>query len=584
MDILLSFGTLGTVLVQGGYFPTVFLIVTLVMSGGFVFVKKPIILRGTWWGWALAGWYLCSAICRGYRSDAFSQASLPLCCALFLAVYCCLPKTKKSSYLNILMTGTGILAGISILAFSGVLPLNEAVTSHRLQGTFQYANAAGSWFAAIALLTQDCEDFCCRKFALANIIALFLTRSTGALGVYMVIQGIRAFSRRREGAWADAVLLHIAALPFAAFFFMVSGWPAIPALILSYFLGWHLEQLLETAKRLRLQWVCLFFGGAAVAAFIAGQRFASSMGTFIERLVQMKDGLAAISLHPVFGLGAGSWAELVPYYQSAQYSATVIHSSPILIGVDAGIPAMLLALGLIVSGWRRGGRTPSQNMAAMLLIIHSVFDFTMCFYPLTVLLLALLFVEDENNDNSSKNTMQRTAAIWRMGAVACALLSAWLLASELETKQLNARVNAQNWSAAVIYYEDRQLLFGKSQKARTAYVHALYGEGDLEGVLRSTEKIEQLSLNELLLRAQALKETGDQDGACELLLEQLELRLYQTELFRQTAELFLHWEADEGTINAYNQIVDLANDSRTFLGALMGNQVYIERICLKEEK
>lgn len=575
MDILLSISTLGTALLQGGYFPTVFLIASLVLFAALMFVKRPVIPHDLWWGLALAGWYLLAALRRGYSADTLSQASLLMCCALFLLLYCNLPGEKKNHCLQILMMGSGLLAGVSILAFTGVLPLDGAVTSHRLQGTFQYANAAGSWFAAMALLTQNHNDRRCRGFFLSNLTALLLTRSTGALGLYAVMQCWRALLRRREGEWANIVLLNVSALPFAAFFFLVPGWPSVPALVLLYFGGWHLERLLSAAKKLRLEWACLLFCGGAASAFLAGGRFASSLGTFAERLVHMKDGLGAILLHPVFGLGAGEWARAVPYFQSAQYSATVIHSSPVLIGADAGMPALLLALGGIVAGWRRGGRTLSQNLAAVLLALHCVFDFTMRFYPLAVLLLALLFAGEHKD---GKTTGRRAVVACRLGAGVCAALSAWLLVGELATKQLNALTNTRDWPGAVAYYDNRRLLFGESNKARSAYVYALFHKGDMEGVLRATGTMEYLPLHELLLRAQAMKALGDQDGACVLLLDQLSLQLYQTELFQRTAELLLLWEANAETISAYNQIVDLANENQTFLGNLMGDQVYIDKI------
>lgn len=581
MSLLLAAVTLGTTLLQGGYFPTIFLIASFVTVCGLMFVKDFMGSCHLWWGWLLAVWYLCAALYYGYRADSLSQAFLPASCMLFLITYCELPGESKEKYFNAVTVGSGVLAGISILAFSGVLPLAGSVTAHRLQGTFQYANAAGSWFAALALLTQDCDNRRYRHFVLVDMTALFLTRSVGALALYAVMQAIRGFRRRKERVWADVVLLHAAALAFAAFFFLIPGWPAVPALFLLYALGWNAERLLSMGKWIRLQWICLPLGGGAAAALLASRRFASSLATFVERLVQMGDGLGAICQHPLFGLGAGNWAELAPGYQSAQYSATVIHSSPILIGVSAGIPAVLLAAGLVVSGWRQGGRSPSQGLAAALLIAHSVFDFTMRFYPLAVLLLALMFAGEGTRQAGGAKVPARVPV--RVGAAFCALLGVWLLAGELETKRLNVQVNMANWSAAATFYENRRLLFGDSRKARTAYLYALYGSGDLEGVLRATPDEDALALDELLLRARALEATGDRDRACTLLLGQLERRLYQVELFRQTADLFRLWDADGDAVDAYNRLAELANNSQTFLGTLKGDQVYIEKILLWEE-
>lgn len=578
MELLLALTTLGTALVQGGYFPTVFLLAALAAACGLLFTRCPADPGRTWWAWALAGWYLCAALRWGYRSDSLAQAFLPAGCALFFTACCGLSPADRSRYFSHILLGSGALAVLSLLAFSGVLPFHGAVTAHRLQGTFQYANAAGSWFAAMALLAQDCPDARCRKLTMVHITALFLTRSTGALALYAAMEILRIFLRRKEGVWADCVLQHGAALAFAALLFFLPGWPVLPALALLGLLSWRWERLAALGARLHLQWACLALGAAAAVAVLLSPRFSTSLGTFVERIVQMKDGLGAMLRHPVFGLGAGSWALLSPYYQSAQYSASVIHSSPVLIGVDAGLPAAALAAGLVVSGWRRGGRSLSQSLAAALLILHSVLDFTMRFYPLATLLLALLSAGAGRD--APQTPRQRSLPFHRAGAAACALLSLWLLAGELETKQLNARVNAGDWAGAAACYQDRRWLFGDSRKARGAYLYALYGAEDRQGVLSAAQGAQDLSLDELLLQAQAMEELGDREGACTLLLEQLEQRLYQVELFQATAERFRLWEVEEDTIDAYNRLADRANDSQTFLGALKGDQVYIDKINL----
>lgn len=582
MELLLTLTTLGAALVQGGYFPTMFLFAAFATACGLLFTRRPAALGQTWWAWALAGWYLCAALRWGYRADSLAQAFLPACCALFFTACRSLSEADRARYFNHILLGGGALAGLSLLAFSGVLPLNGAVTAHRLQGTFQYANAAGSWFAAMALLAQDCLDARCRKLTMVNITALFLTRSTGALGLYAVMQILRAFLRRKEGVWADCVLLHAAALAFAAFLFLIPGWPALPALVLLGLLSRHWARLSALGKRFHLQWACLILGIAATAGILASRRFAVSLGTFVERIVQMKDGLGVILHHPAFGLGAGSWALLAPYYQSAQYSASVIHSSPVLIGVDAGLPAVVLAAGLVISSWRRGRRSLSQNLAAVLLILHSIFDFTMRFYPLAVLLLALLSTGTEASELQAPR--QKGIPLRRAVAAVCALLGLWLLAGELETKQLNARVNTGDWAGAAAYYEDRRWLFGDSRKARAAHLYALYGAENWQGILNSTQGAQDLSLDELNLRAQAMEALGDQEGACTFLLEQLEQRLYQVELFQRTAELFRLWEVDGDTVDTYNRLVEQANGSQTFLGTLKGDQVYIDKLDLGGNK
>lgn len=571
MEYFLALTVLACVLVQGGYFPTIFLLAGLVLAGGLVCakIKKSF---GICLVWALAVWYLCAALQTGYRADVCAQAFLPVSCAMFLTLYRSLPGAKRERFFSILILGGGAVAGISILAFCGVLPLNGAVTARRLQGTFQYANAAGSWFAATALLAQDSGDSRCRKLSAVNITALFLTRSTAAIGLYLLMQGIRAFSRRKDSVWIDAILLHTAALAFAVVFFLVPGWPAVPILLALFLLGWQMDRVGPICRRFHIQWFSLILAAAALVAALYSQRFASSVSTFAERLVQMKDGLEALMCHPLFGLGAGNWSVLFPYFQSAQYSAAVIHSSPIMIGVDAGIPALAISAGLVVLGLKTGRRNLPQNLALSLLLLHSMFDFTMRFFPLAVLLLALLFADEEVCADSSRT------ALWKGTAAVCALLCIWLLGGELSGKKLNTYVNARNWTAAQEYYEERRFLFGESREARKAYVCAAYQDGNMELVLRLTQDTEGLYPDELLQRAMALMAVGDRDGACDFLLSQIEHRLYQPGLFQKAAELFRLWKVDDATINRYNRLVEQANQRRTILGDLMGNQVYIDKM------
>lgn len=571
-EIFLTLLTLGAVLLQGGYYPTVFLLAALILAA-LLLVRRRASLPVERCLWLMALLYLAASAAQGYQADSLAQAALPGACALFLAAYRTLPGPKRTSLLAGLLAGSGVFAAMALLAFCGLLPLRGAVVSHRLQFTFQYANAAGSWFAAMALLAQDWEDRRLRRLAVPFVTALCLTRSVGALGLYALAQGLRAALGRRERLWTDTVLLNAAGVLFAALLYPVQGWPALPLLALLYGTGWYFDVLLPRLKKLRVHWLCLPAGCAAIGAALVSRRFSSSLGTFAERLVQIADGLRGAAAHPLLGFGAGNWAQVVPHYQSAQYVSAVVHSAPVQILVDAGVPALLAAGAFLALAWRQRGRTRSQSLAAGVLVLHSLLDFTLQFFPIGALLLALLFAGEAPEGEPVRADWRRAPALLLAGG-----LCLWLLWGEMETKQLTYAAQRGDWSAAAERYEDRRFLFGGSRKARHLYVYALHSLGEPARVLAATEDVGALEMEEILLRAQALEDLGDREGACRLLLSQLEEQLCQPVFFQRTAALLLEWEADDETVAAYNTLAERANETRSALSALMGNQVYIDHI------
>lgn len=562
-----------SVLVQGGYFPTVFLICAIVMTCVLIFRKGGRYSTCGWLLWGLAAWYLFTSLIHGYRADSLGQACLPVVCALFLTAYDSLDIAQKRRMLDYLIWGNWFFAGIAILAFCGILPLVGAVTAHRLQSTFQYANAAGSWFAAMALLTLGSIEQKNRRLALPGIVALFLTRSVGALGLYILLQLVQVFIKRKQHVWKETVLIHSLAALFSIALFFMTGWITLPIILLLYLAGWHLDKLIAIAGRIYLQWACLALGGIGMVIALYSRRAASSLATFAERIVQIHDGLAVITAHPIFGVGAGNWAEVYPYYQSAQYVSSVIHSGIIQIGVDAGIPAMALTVAFFLFALRRKGRRLSERLPVILLTVHSLADFTMRFFPIAALLIAVLLVCDE-----PKPSAQKTINLTIIPVVCAGLLCAGLFWEEMQYKRLVRLGQEQAWAEAEACYSENQLLFGNSRTARVVCVRSLYQMGKLQDVLSLTSDPNLQDMELLLLRAQALQRLDDQNAAVQLLLSQLEKQPYRIGLYERSAELLLQWEADEEQCGTYNTLVDGANERSSILGDLMGNQVQIEHI------
>lgn len=576
MHIFLLCVILGSVLVQGGYFPTVILIAAVLLSGAVIAAKKRALNPCEIVAFLAAVFYLASSLANGYNSASLAQASLPGACAAFLYLYNCLPEQRKSRLIDGLIVGSGVFAGLAILAFCDVIDITGAVTSHRLQFTFQYANAAGTWFAAMSLLAQDRENLRAKSLLLPCLTALFLTRSVGALGMYAVIQLIRLWIHRKDRQlWQGVLLTHVLSAIFAGIFFFLRGWLAVPAAALLYLAGFYLQPILSAAYRVYLHWVCLGGGVLGIAGILLSRRVASALLTFAERLSQIVDGSRLIALHPIFGAGAGNWACLYPYYQSAQYTSTVVHSSVIQIGVDAGLPAVALAVLFVVLAFRRKGRPISSTLAAALLLAHSLMDFTLQFFPVCALVTALLF--DGPGPLSTKKK-SLTGPLVTASALCFCVLTAGFLYTELQLKQLVRDVQGRQWDAVLEKYERHKFMYGNNQDAESCRIYALYYTGNFEGVVEAAQSLQIPDTAELVLCAQSLRAMGDQDAACELLLSELERQLYQVVLYEQVSQLLLDWDADSRYLEEFDRIADLANASQTILGRLQGNQVHINHI------
>lgn len=576
MHIFLLYVILGSILVQGGYFPTVILIVTILLSGATIVIKKRVLAVYEIIAFITVLSYFISSLANGYNSVSLAQASLSSACAVFLYLYNCLSEQRKSQLIDGLIIGSGVFAGLAILAFCDVINITGAVTSQRLQFTFQYANATGAWFAAIVLLAQDRENLRAKSFLIPCLVALLLTRSVGALGVYVIVQMARLWLLRKDQQlWQGVLVTHVLSAIFAIAFFPLRGWLAVLGIMLLYLAGFYLQQLLSIAYCIRFHWVCLGSSGLVAVGVLRSSRVASSFLTFIERIIQIVDGGKLIASNPLFGVGVGNWAYIYSYHQSAQYTSTVVHSSIIQIGVDAGLPTIVLVVLFVILAFRQKGRPLASTLAATLLLAHSLMDFTLQFFPICALLISLLF--DASNYIPTKKR-RLTAPLITMVMLCICVLTTALLYIELQSKQLARNAQIGSWDTILEKYERQKFLYGKNQDAESYYIYALYYTNNFEGVIEAAQFHKMSDTAGLLLRAQSLQQLGDRDAACELLLSELEQQMYRVVLYKQVSQCLLDWDAAPHYLEEYNRIVDLANSSQTNLGRLQGNQVHINYI------
>lgn len=556
--------------VQGGYFPSAFLIAGILLSCFCVKSFHRSILPSEYIFWMFSCWYILASLANGYNSASLAQACLPTVCACFLSCYLSLSKLNKQTVLSLIIVGSGIYAILGILAYSGIIFFQASTTANRLQFPFQYANAAGAWYAAIALLCQDREERISKILLLPMTVSLYLTCSIGALSIYTLLQCVRLLLlREKAGVWKEVIITNAGAAIFALAFYFISGLASVLILITLCLTGVYWTRLVIAAKNCKLHWLCLVGFGCGIVAILYSQRLLSGLRTFAERLTQIRDGCAMLWAHPIFGVGAGNWEWFYPYYQSAQYTSTVVHSSVIQIGVDAGFLAVGLAILFCFLSWRQEREHREVSLAAALLLLHSLGDFDFQFFPICALTFVLLYAEQEPEDSKQHILLS-------LLSVGFALLLSFMFCTEQMVKHFVRQLNGRNGDAVITQYAASRPLFGENPDAKRYYIMALSSCGQSETILQETAGT--LDLQMLLLRAQEIYQLGNPDEACELLLSELEKRPYEVELFEQTAQRLKNWSADRKYIEIYNAIAREANQSCTFLGTMQGNQVEIEKI------
>lgn len=239
------------------------------------------------------------------------------------------------------------------------------VSAGRLQAFFQYANTAATWFAFSFLLLLDSPLFL-KIDCLVPLIALVLTRSVAIVILTVICLMIYLVLEKR---------------PMAPFLLAMSG------LVLT---------------------LCIY-------GMISG-RIVESTQTFIERVIQICDGLRLAETSPIIGIGPGAWRQSYRFVQSAQYTANVIHCGYVQILLDGGIVALAAFLWfcfsrLICMFKTRSNIHHSSFLLAgiVLILLHLMIDIDIQFSYIDLLLALLL---SRGNQYCSNNVMPFKSSYW----------------------------------------------------------------------------------------------------------------------------------------------------------------------------
>lgn len=358
MSIYFFLCLLFLVIIQGGYYPQTYIIVGIVSVVLLIIRNKRICITLEHMAlMLLAIIYVISAVVNGMAYSLISKAMLPLTLFVVAILYTTLDKGHKDKLLDYI-TVAGVISSLAgILMYYTMSDSDAVVSGKSLMFTFQYANAAGCWYAVCFVMALFSDNRYIKYSSALCLVALLYTRSYGAiviLGIMLAIHGIRSEWVKRRFA--------------------------------------------------NRQYMRVIMGIALAVVSCAGVYILCRIGTgsLLERVIHSYDGLHILVSNIAFGIGPDSWHYVFPYYQTAYYPAGVIHNSYVQAGVDAGILSMLiLLLILAVVIYRYKKNKSVYNLAALIIMVHSVMEYNLYFSSLDVLLIILAMKENVNENRIS---------------------------------------------------------------------------------------------------------------------------------------------------------------------------------------
>ena len=411
------------VLLQGCFFPRGYLFFGAIFAALFAVFGRGARFGAIHLGLiGLGAIYGVSALVNASGSGDVDHALLPCACLAFALLAACLSPRERQHLLQATGAAGCVYAVCALVVLTGAVPVWGAVVAGRLQLGFQYANAAGIWLAAISLATMRMEGRPIVTLRPSAVVALLLTKSLGAIGLFLLAELVLALRDTSSDGWKGELLLVGIALLGALGISAVPWMPAkLVVIALVIVVGWYWGDLAGRCQKLRLYLgtpVLLLVG---LGALIATGRIQQGMGTLAERFSQMRDAVAIIASYPILGAGPNAWEGIYQSFQTSDYVSTVVHSSYLQVGVSTGLVGLVVMTILVVWSVRRIGDVGSPRAAAYLVIlVHGLLDFSLLFLSVDVLAILLLF-SAEGESAAAHDTMIGTATRALLGTVLCVI-------------------------------------------------------------------------------------------------------------------------------------------------------------------
>lgn len=497
-----------TLLLQGGYKTSISFIASIFLLSIIVIDRSKFEILDFQRNISMAAMVflgLISSFACGYGSYSLAHLA-PYC--MFLSSSFVFTLVDDFDF-NYLMGGLRFICFISsaaaIFLFFVFPSFFGYVSAGRLQAFFQYANTAAVWFALSFLLLFDSPLFT-KIDCLVPFIALVLTRSV-----------------------AVAIL---------------------------FVFGLMIYLILE--KRSMVSFLLAVFGLVLIMCIydMMSGRIVESVQTFIERIIQIYDGLKLAGSSPFIGIGPGAWRQSYRFVQSAQYSANVIHCGYLQILLDCGIFALAAFLWFCITRIisiikDRSNIHHSSFVVAsiVLMMLHFMIDIDIQFAFIDLLLVLFL---SRGNEKYSIKELSFGFPNWANKG--CLLLCLSIIFG---------LTTITCYRSYLIEVGDRgPSCFEKDPEVTENYLLRLCDEGEYASVVDAVDSLRLRSVtSELqLLKIGSLYCMDMRDDAEECLLELIDMQKKNVDLYKTATAYFDYYGiSNEGRIRL-TRIENQANE------------------------
>lgn len=517
----------------------------------------------------LLAWCAVRPFLDGIASyETLAAMARPVLAIATAAYWLQLSQAEKHSAIQLIAYEGALFSVVALLMFARVLPYPGAVVDGRLQFTFQYANAAGAYFAVMScLIWSQARTRAAKALVAAPIICTALTQSMGTFAVISIVgctwtlKKLKLTRMRRENASQTKATTSRSVSCTA----VATGRIAIAAL---------------SAVALIALVVCIG----------APDRLSSALQTGAERIIQTMDGTRALAFAPLIGIGPQQWRVMHPLVQSAQYTANIIHNSYLGLALSYGLIGTALAALCISMLWKvtakaEEDRIPCMQTAAALLLIHVLVDFDLAFGSIIMLLVLALLSNRELPSTartaSSAPDQYARARFLLPAALVVTLLAcgASALVFDVRENQILSDIQALGPQAA-----SQQIaadpLARRDQTVRMRLYQSCVTPDECEAALELNDKVPlAVAAPGMTALARCLYTAQRPEEAELLLLNALQDRPYDMAAYTQAADLFARYDASEEARQRYEALRGLSmSHLATWPVSLLGNQQEPPRI------
>lgn len=525
---------------------------------------------------------LVSSAVQGLTLTGLAESSPWFAVAALAFLFAQVPGEGRARVMRAIAWFGVVSALVGLLFLSGLGALEGTVNAERLQFPFQYANAAGVWYAVSAVLALGSESVRLRKAALFLLVALLFTQSAGACLLFAGAFVVLCVHWWRMGAYHRvtevALLMACAAGVFALCFVMGMNWSFLGAAVAFAGSSFAVQKLgrAKNARKIAVAVCAVLAIGvlACVGVVVQTGRFAQAGQTFVERLVQIKDAFGLLVAHPIFGIGPDGWRFAYPYVQSAQYTATSVHCSYLQIALDTGVVGLLLFVAAVVIGVKRAvaHRDIPVVCALLIVVLHGVIDIDVQFSALLVL-MALLLMGRQDSTSAADSRWLKSASMVSLALIAVVALCGLWAATVRDECASAAKAGD---TGAVRQYLEADPLAVHDESVRTQYAEALWRASEWEELAESFDADSISSADQALYAAEAQYALGNNTDAENILLSELEREPGNINLFERVRFLLATHDASEEAQERYQSAAAHANEmASTGLAALIGNQEHL---------